>query len=479
MSDGLRRQTAFSFIWSAIDKVGVQFVAFVVGVVTARMLSPYDFGLIGALAAFTILSNALVESGFTAALVRRASNTDAEYVATFVVNIALSVVLYAVLFVTAPLIASFFRMPELCHLSRFLFLAIIINSIGLVQNAILNKELQFKKLTKINLVSGLVSGAVVVLMVVVFDMSYWALAWQQVIMVSVKSLMLWLSSSWRIRCRPDFKVIGELFSFSAFLLLTSVVTTVIRYAYNFVIGRIYSAVDLGYYAQSYKYQQIPSSIVSGTLVSVAYPVLSKLSSDEPRQLLYLRKIMRLTAFFAFPVMFGLMVMAEEFVVVVLSYKWLPIVNYFQILLGVGAMLPFHTLILNALTVRGFTRHNFALEMLRNAMMVLMLCLLHTTIEQMLYGLVIATCLSLVADVVVLAHKVGYKVGDLLKDIAPYLAVALLMALGVYFMKLLPCNVYLLFVLQLLAAVLFYCTLLYLLGSKLLKDVLGFFRVSQK
>lgn len=471
MSDGLRTKTFYSLLWSAFDKVGVQLVAFLVGVATARLLSPRDFGLMGALTIFTILSNTLVESGFTAALVRRNSNTNSEYVATFYFNILLSIIVYGVLFAFAPFIAAYFRMPELCSLSRFLFLAIIINSFGLVQNVILTKELSFKLLTKVNLIAVVLSGICTILLIVFFDMSYWALAWQQMIMVTLKSILLWYVSEWRINCRPNFLVIKELFSFSSFLLITSVITNVVRYVYNIVIGRFYTVQDLGYYSQAYKYQQIPSAVISGTLTSVAYPVLSKLNDNKERQLLYFRKLVRLTAMLTFPVMIGLIAVADGFVEVFLSIKWLPIVTYFKLLLLVGIFYPFHTLALNILTAKGFPKWNFGLEMIRNGLVVFLLLVWHNNIMQMLYGLLLATVLSMIVDMILVAWKISYCIYNQIFDILPYLFMAILMFVLVKALALIPLNVCILFFVQVLLGGLFYFGALRLFGSKLLKDSL--------
>lgn len=476
MSESLKTRTFYSLLWSAFDKIGVQFVAFLVGIVTARLLSPRDFGLMGALTIFTILSNALIESGFTAALVRRKSNVDSEYVATFYFNILLSLLLYGILFVSAPIISDYFRMPELCALSRFLFLAIIINSFGLVQNVILTKELCFKLLTKVNLIAVVVSGVCTIFLIVFFDLSYWALAWQQIIMVSLKSLLLWIFSKWRISVRPDFSVIKELFSFSFFMLLTSVVTTIVKYIYNFIIGRFYQVDNLGYYSQAYKYQQIPSSVITATLTSVAYPVLSKLNENSTRQLLYFRKLVRITALLTFPVMIGLIAVAEGFVEVFLSAKWLPITAYFKLLLMAGIFYPFHTLALNIVTVKGFSKWNFALEMIRNGFVVVMLIFLHHDIMQMLYGFLIATVGSLLIDMIVVNQKSGYRIFSQLHDVLPYLFVAMLMYGLVKLLSMMPLNIYALFFIQVFAGGLFYLLLLKLLGSKLLDD---FFELIRK
>ena len=475
MSDSLRQQTAKSLLWSGIDKVGVQIIAFVVGIVTARLLTPKDFGLIGALAVFTILSNTIIESGFTAALVRREHNTKGEYTATLCVNILLSLVLYLILFFCAPLISRYFRMPELSDLSRFLFVATIINSLGLVQNTILVKNLEFRKITRINLLSVSIAGLATIALIIFCNLSYWALAWQQVLQTLLKTILLWLFGERKVIASPQFKVIKELFSFSLILLLTSIITALVRYIYNIIIGRIYHVEELGYYSQAYKYQQIPSAIISGTLASVAYPVLAKLNNDHVRQLIYYRKMVRIAAFWTFPLLLGLFAVADDFITILLSEKWLPAVPYFQLLLLAGIFYPFHTLALNILTIRGLPRWNFRLEMCRNALVVIMLLLFHNSIMKMLLGFFIAELISLLIDALLVSNKCHYRVWQQLWDIFPYLAVSLLMVFIVWTMRSLPLRHYIIFPLQIIVGATFYLLTLHLLGSKLLHDTLQFFK----
>ena len=193
MADNLKQKTTNSILWNAFDKVGFQLIALIVGIITARLLSPKDFGLIGSLAIFTILSNALIESGFSSAMIRRNNNTNAEYSAVFYFNFLISILFYIILFFAAPLIARFFKMPELCNLSRLLFVAVILNSLGIVQNIILTKKFAFKILTIVNIVSIFLSGIITILLVYK-DFGYWSLAWQQVLQIGFRSLLLWVLS---------------------------------------------------------------------------------------------------------------------------------------------------------------------------------------------------------------------------------------------------------------------------------------------
>lgn len=422
-------------MWNGVDKFFFQFVALIVGIITARFLSPQDFGFMGALAVFTMLSNILVESGFTSALIRRDGNTDNDYSAIFFVNILIAVVIYLILFFSAPYIALFFRMPELCSLSRFLFLSIIINSFGIVQNIILSKSLSFKVISLADLTSAVVSGVVTVLMVM-NGFGYWALAWQILLQNVVRVAFLWVASSWRVSFHPSFGVIKEVFSFSSFMLFSSFINTVVKNIYSVIIGRLFNPAMLGFYSQANKYQQIPSTVIQSTISGVAYPVLSNLKDDEARQLMYLRKIVRIAACVIFPVMFGLAALMAPLVSILLTDKWLPAVPYFQIMVPVAVVLPFHALNTNLVLIRGFSKTNLLLEAVKNGLILLSVFAVYALasftsciemdINWLLIFFSVANILSYLFDMFMSQRLAGYMVISQLKDILPYFLVSAVM-----------------------------------------------------
>lgn len=470
MADDLKQQTKRSIVWNALDKVGFQAVAFIVGLVTARCLSPDDFGLLGALAIFTALSNILVESGFTSAMVRRENNTDAEYMAVFFFNLGLSLFVYFLLYISAPFISEYFNMPELLWLSRLLFLAIILNSVGIVQTIVLTKRLEFKVLSLSSLLSALLSGVLTIVMIY-FDFGYWALAAQILMQVGFKSLFLWVLSSWKPVSSVDFRVIRELFSFSFSLILSGVLVTIVKYVYNLVIGHNFHRQDLGYYSQAFKFHQIPSNVVSGTISGVAYPVLSSLNNDEVMQLNYFRKLIRVTAFCIFPVMMGLFVSFDNLVSIVLTDKWLPIVPYFRILCVAAILFPLHTMNISLNTIKGFPKRSFSIEMVRNALVLLTLLFCLDSITNMLISFSLTYLAAYFISGFFVSRILPYSIWEQIKDILPYMAVSFLMALVMYFIPQLGLNVYLTAALQLGVGAVVYCLVLNMVGATVFDEVM--------
>ena len=462
--DNLKQQTQKSIVWSMIDKFGFQVVAFLVGVITMRIVAPDDFGLVGALALITLLSSIFVDSGFTAALVRRQNNTNSEYTAVFYFNLAIATVLYIVLMLLLPAISNFFEHSELIDLGQFLFLGIIISALGIIPNILLVKSLSFKHISFANLTSAVVS-AVVVIWLALLDFGYWALAWQIILQNAVKVIVMWYFSKWKPSKKPAFCVIKELFAFSSILLLTSTVSAIVKYLYTMLIGRLYSMNDLGQYRQANKFQQIMSGIVSGALSSVAYPVFAKLNNEKERQLLYFRKIIKITAFLIFPMMFGLIGTAKSFMFCVSKEsEWLPAAPYLQILAISAMFVPFQSLCLQMLNAIGKPKWNFRLEMIRNLLIIISLaiCIIsikftsqpfsfditffknNSSISMLLTGFSAATFLAYFTGILVVGKFIKYSLSNHLKDILPYFAISAVMCAIVILLSKLTFSIYLVF-----------------------------------
>ena len=470
--DNLKKQTTNSFAWNFADKVGYQVIALVVGLITLRLLSPTDFGYTGALAVFTMLSNILVESGFTAALIRRKNNTERDYTAAFWFNIALSVALYLILYFSAGAIATYFKMEPLRDLARILFLAIIFNSFTIVQYIILQKELKFKQLTIADL-TGMIVSAIITIWMAMDGWGYWALAAQQISQVAVKAILLWVMSPWRpVSIRwGDLKIIKEIFSFSALLILSSAITTVVKYIYTIFIGPRYSTDQVGYYSQAYKYHQIPYSVISQSISGVAYPVLSSLNDERERQMSYIHRIMKMTAFFTLPVMAGFYAVGDNFVHVIITDKWLPMLPYLRLLLIAGTMMPFITQYLGLLNVFGKPNLYFVCEFVRNLLVIGLLLVMNDSITEILYGFIIATAVAFVGMSVLISWVTHYRIIDQVRHIVPPTLLALTMGVVVYFLpRFVVCVSWLQLLLQLTVGVAVYMGLAWIFRMEVLMNI---------
>lgn len=474
MTESLKKKTVSGLIWNAIDKVGFQIIAFIVGIITARLLSPKDFGLIGALSLFTVFSNILIDSGFSTALIRRKVTTQEEYSSVFYFNLILSISLYLILFASAPLIASFFNMPELTSLSRFIFLAIIINSAGVIQITILTKEFKFKILTLTNIIALIVTSVITIWMAL-HNFSYWAIAWQQVLMVLIRVSLLWLFSNFKPCLTSNFRIIKELFLFSGNLVITNILNVLGTNLYNVIIGKSYTVKDLGYYTQAQKFQMIPSTMISQTLIGVAYPIFSQLNSEPDKQVIVLRKMMRISAFLIFPIMMTAYAMAEDLFSIVLSDKWLNSVDYFKILVIASLVFPFRVISLNLLIAQGHSKLYFNLELIKNILILVTVIFSFNNINFLLYSYVASNFLSFLINTYWVGKYCPYKFMDFVKDIAPYFTICLGITIFVYLVKQINLSLYTRVSIQLIGAGTIYFCALKILGSKIFEDTLKIFQ----
>lgn len=424
-TENLKKQTAVSLVWNIFNKVGYQVIAFFVAIITTRILTPEDFGYIAALSLFTILCGVLIESGFSVALVRRENNTRADYGAAFYFNVCLSIVLYLILFFCAPLIAGFFHMPPLVNLSRVIFLALVINSFAIVPSVILSKTLKFKQIAVADL-SGMVLSSVITVFLAVKGFGYWAIAAQQVSQVFFKTVILWLYTKWWPGVKCNFAVIKELFSFSFAIIISSLLTHLSKYVYNFVIGRTYTIADLGYYGQANKYYQIPVNVITNSVTGVAYPVFSALNNDIERQKSYIYKIISLLSFFTFPVIIGFLAIAPNFITVVITDKWMPILPYLQLFLLSALVQPFVTLNVNIFNVKGYSRYYLYVEILMVTLTAFFLLIMHDSIILMILGFLLTNFIVWIVTLFIVKRCISISFFSQIRVMLPSLFISMAM-----------------------------------------------------
>ncbi|MBP5498106.1 MAG: lipopolysaccharide biosynthesis protein, partial [Muribaculaceae bacterium] len=341
----LKEKTAQGIFWSAINNGVIQLLNIFIGIFLARILSPADYGIVGVLTIFTLLAGNIQSSGFTQALINLAKPSRNDYNSVFWFNVLASVVIYFILFACAPLIASFFHQPCLTSLSRFVFLSFVVAAFGIVPNGYMVKNMMNREIAIVNFVAMIVSGAVGITLAIK-QMAYWSLAWQQLTYITVLNLGRYHYVGWRPSLKIDFTPVRRMFPFSVKILITTIITTISTNVLTFIFGRIFPMKDVGNYTQANKWSSMASTFVSGTLAQIAQIVLVESSSEREREKRVFRKITRFTAFLAFPALFGLALISNEFILSTITQKWIDAVPLMQILCIGAAFLPFHTLFQN-------------------------------------------------------------------------------------------------------------------------------------
>lgn len=471
--ESLKEKTAKGLFWGAMNNTVQQLLGVAFGIVTLRLLSPQDNGMMAIIAVFSQVATVLQDSGFRSALVNIKEPSHRDYNAVFWFNIIVAVIMYFVLFFIAPLIADYYHTPELTWFSRYAFLSIILAGFNTAQSAWLFKNLRAKQQAKAAMTAVLLSGIVCIVMAWQ-GYAYWSLATQGLVFIGVYMLMNWHYSPWRPSFSFDFRPIRSMFRFSVKMLLTTIVERVNVNIMNILLGRYFSKHDVGIYNTAYNWSQKGSSLVQGMVAQVAQPVFSGLQDDRERQLRVLRKMMRFAAFVSFPLMFGLSLVAEEFIVVAITAKWLGSAMLLRVLSIAAAFSPLSTVLSQYIVSRGRSGIYLACTAALCVMLVGMMIGLHSRgIEVMVWAYTVLFVLWFFVWYFFVGRLSGYRLFDMLADTIPFLLTALLVMLLTGWTTASVGTLWLRLVLRTIISATLYFALMKLLRVKMLNECMDF------
>ncbi|MBU0768946.1 MAG: lipopolysaccharide biosynthesis protein [Proteobacteria bacterium] len=346
----LKNKAITGMIWNSIDKIAIKGVAFVIGIILARILMPADYGLIGMLAIFIAFSDMFVGGGLSMALIQKTDRTDVDYSTIFHFNLIVGLICYLILFFSAPLIAQFFNAPQLAMLTRVLSLIIIINALAIVQQTRLTIKLDFKTQALISLFSVVIGGAIGLFMAY-RGFGVWALVSQTLSSSLVRAASLFYFNKWMPMLTFSVASFKQLFGFSSKLLGAGLVATVVNNLYSILIGKIFAAKDLGFYTKAKEYPEFLSATLSMVLQGVTFPILASLQNDRIRMVSVYGRIMGIIVFFVIPTLTLFALLSEPFVRIFLTEKWMPVVPLIQWMCFARMITPISSLnmtILNAI-----------------------------------------------------------------------------------------------------------------------------------
>lgn len=348
----LKSRAIFGFIWSASDKLITQLGYFAVTLYIAKLIGPEAFGLIGMLTIFMLLTESVISNGFSQALVQRSQQlTEADASTVFYINLVWGVFIYAVLFVTAPLIAKFYQKPELADIARWLFLIVIINSLTVVVRAKLTIKVDFKSQAISGLFATLVSAPIAIYLAQQ-GYSYWSFVWLLLIKAVALNISLWCFSRWYPKAIFSKDSFYRLFKFGSNLMLAGFVATLVNNLYVALIGRYFSAASVGYFTQATSVTNILSQFISSTLQGVTYPILTSVKEDRERLIDIYKQLITVTMLVSLPALVGFCAVAKEFVLLFLGEPWLPAVPVIQLLCIARMLTPISVINMNILNAIG-------------------------------------------------------------------------------------------------------------------------------
>ena len=437
MEESLKKKTVKGLGWSALDNAARYGMQFVIGIVLARLLSPDDYGLLGLVGIFTVVCTALVNGGFTTALIRKKDATEDDYNTVFICNLGMSLLLYVVTFFCAPLIANFFERQELTALVRVSSLGLIIGAFGLVQQTRLTKRIDFKTQTKITLVASAVSGVVGIGMALA-GFGVWALVGQQLTTHTLSTIQLYIYNRWLPRLRFSTKSFHNLFGFGWKMMVSALIDAVWKELYQVVVGKFYSPVTLGQYTRGKHYAKLFSQNLTTIVQRVTYPVLSSIQDDKQRMVSAYRRIIRTSMFITAVALFFLGAVSEPLIYCMIGPKWHEASTYLPLICLGSTLYPLHAINLNMLQVQGRSDLFLGLEVVKKVIALAPLFIgAFIGIMPMLWANIAVGIIAYFLNSYYSGRMLGYSSWMQLRDIAPSYVLAIAIALPVWFMKYLP------------------------------------------
>jgi len=424
----LKDKTVKGVGWSAIDNISSYVVTFVVGIILARLLSPEDYGLIGIIGIFTAICNSCINAGFSSALIRKKIPDENDYCTAYVTNLSVSFFLYAVLFISAPLIAIFFDHSELTALIRVDSIGIIIGAFSIVQRVRLTKQIDFKSQTKITITASLISS-IVGITAAFIGWGVWALVAQHLVSATISMFLLLFFNRWIPKFRFSKKSFKEMFGYGSNLLLSNLLNTLWTNIYQVVIGKFYAPATLGQYSRAIGFSSIFSTNLTGVVQRVTFPVLSEIQDDKQRLKEGYKRMIKITMLISFSSMMLLSSISKSLTIVLVGEKWLQSAYFLQIICWSSMLYPLHALNLNMLQVQGRSDLFLKLEIIKKIIGIVPIALgIFIDIYYMLFGSVIMGLLSYYLNAYYSGPFIGYAMKEQISDISPSFIISLFSAI---------------------------------------------------
>lgn len=472
----LKEKTVKGVVWSSVDRFFSQGIQFIFSILIARLLLPSDYGTVAMLNIFLAISQTFIDSGFGTALIRKIDRTEEDFSTVFYFNIAVALVFYGVLWLTAPYIADFYEIPLLKDITRVVALTLVFGSFSGIQSARLSIAIDFRSRAIISITVTLVTGALGLWMAY-SGYGVWALVMQSVVSSLLRTILLWAFVRWMPKLVFSWKSFKELFSFGSKLLASGLLDTAYNNIYTLVIGKVFSSSALGVYSRADSLAQYPSSNITSVLQGVTFPVLSSIQNEPERLTSAYKKFIRLSAFVVFPLMIGLSAVADPLIRLVLTDKWEGAIYLLQIICFSMMWYPVHAINLNLLQVEGRSDYFLKLEIIKKIQGVIVLCItIPLGLVTMCYGRVVSSVLCLVYNTYYTKKLIDYGFASQMKDLLPILAHSLVMGVIVWMIVLFLPSLWLQLVVGVIAGAAYYLVGAYIMRFDELNELLSLLHI---
>lgn len=423
-----------NFIWRFAERCGAQLVTFIVSIVLARILTPSDYGTIALVTVFTTILQVFIDSGLSTALIQKKDADDLDFSSVFYFNFVICIILYLIMFVSAPFIADFYKDSSLVSIVRVISLTLVISGVKGVQQSYVSRHMLFKRFF-FSTLEGTIFSAVLGIIMAYVGFGVWAIVFQQLSNNAIDTLILWITVKWRPIKKFSWSRLKNLLSFGWKMLASSLLDTVYNNLRNMIIGKLYTSADLAFYNQGDKFPKLIVTNINTSIDSVLLPTMANEQDNHVRVKDMTRRAIKISTYIMAPLMIGLAFCAKPIVQIVLTDKWLPCVPYLQIFCISYLFWPIHTANLNAIKAMGRSDLFLKLEVIKKFIgMILLLITMNISVMAMAYSLLISGLISQVINSWPNRYLLKYSYIDQIKDILPNIVMALIMGVFVYFIN---------------------------------------------
>lgn len=452
-----------NFIWRFAERCGAQIVTFIVSIVLARILSPDDYGTIALVTVFTSILQVFVDSGLGTALVQKKNADDLDFSSVFYFNLIVCIILYGLMFITAPLIANFYGDNTLIPVIRVISITILISGVKGIQQSYVSKNMLFKRFF-FSTLGGTIFSAVLGICMAYMGFGVWALVFQQISNTAIDTIILWVTVKWRPHKMFSWNRLKSLLSYGWKLLVSSLLDTVYNNLRNLIIGKIYSASDLAYYNQGDKFPKVIVTNINTSIDSVLLPSMADVQDDHLKVKSMTRRAIKTSTYIMAPLMMGLAFCATPIVKLVLTDKWLMCVPYLRIFCISYMFWPIHTANLNAIKAMGRSDLFLKLEVLKKLVgLTLLFITMNISVMAMAYSLLVSSLLSQIINTWPNKKLLKYGYLEQLKDILPSIIIAVVMGAIISLFSLIKLNMAIQLCLQIIFGM-----IIYWFGSRIFK-----------
>ncbi len=460
---GNKSNVVSGFIWRFAERSGAQLVGFVVSVILARLLEPEMYGTIALITVFTSILQSFVDSGLGVSLIQKKDADDLDFSTVFYTNIVFCSALYILMFICAPFIASFYQDATLTPLIRVLSITILISGVKGVQQSYVSKHMIFKKFFFATL-GGTLTAAAIGIWMAYNGFGVWALVAQQLINLSIDTIILWITVKWRPKRMFSFARLKRLYSFGWKMLISGLLDKIYNDVRQLIIGKMYSPADLAFYNKAKQFPTLIINNVNTSIDSVLLPVMSSVQDSREHVKSMVRRSIMTSIYIMAPIMLGLAFMATPVIRLILTEKWLPCAPFMVIFCITYMFWPIHTANLNAIKALGRSDLFLILEVIKKAVgVVSILVTMWFGVMAMAYSLLFTSVASQIINSWPNKKLLDYSYIDQLKDIMPSILLASLMGGCIYFIQFIGLPDIVTILIQVLIG-----AVIYIAGSKLLK-----------